>query len=102
MTSIPRKAGSFLIGVILFVGLPLFAWGVRGVSGYFQNGARSCYVFMMIGLTALAVLFVPEEGRGSGEGEKPLKRQKFAILLMQITSVSVVLIGPYSFKKTTG
>jgi len=51
---------------------------------------------MMMVLTLLTVLFVPEEGRGSGEGEKALKRQKIAILLMQITSVSVVLIGPYS------
>jgi len=96
VNSIPRKIVSFLIGTFLFAGLPLVAWGIRDASGYFQNGARSGYIFMMIGLTVLAVLFVPEEGRGSGEGEKTLKRQKSAIFLLQITSISAVLIGPYS------
>jgi protein-S-isoprenylcysteine O-methyltransferase Ste14 len=102
LTSIPRKIISFLIGTLLFAGLPLLAWGIRDASGYFQNAARSGYFFMMIGLTLLAVLFVPGEGRGSGEGEKTLKRQKSAILFLQITSVSAVLIGPYSDRHAIG
>jgi protein-S-isoprenylcysteine O-methyltransferase Ste14 len=96
LKKIIRKILSFLIGSFLFSGLPLLAWGIGDMSGYFQNRARFCFFFMMILLTALAVLFVPNEGRGSGEGEKTLKRQKFAIILMQITSIAVVLIGPYS------
>jgi protein-S-isoprenylcysteine O-methyltransferase Ste14 len=96
LKTITRKILSFLIGTFLFSGLPLLAWGIGDVSGYFQNGARACYFLLMTVLTVLAVLFVPDEGRGSGEGEKTLKRQKFAILVMQVTSIAVVLIGPYS------
>jgi protein-S-isoprenylcysteine O-methyltransferase Ste14 len=96
MIGIPRKIGSFVIGIFLFTGLPIFAWGIRDVSGYFQNQARSGFFFIMIVLTALAVLFVPEEGRGSGKGEKPLKRQKATIVFLQIVSISIMLVAPYS------
>lgn len=102
MKKITRKILSFLIGTFLFSGLPLLAWGIGDVSGYFQNGARACYFLLMTVLTVLAVLFVPDEGRGSGEGEKTLKRQKFTVLFLQISSISLVLIGPYSDRHAIG
>jgi protein-S-isoprenylcysteine O-methyltransferase Ste14 len=102
LSPIPRKIISFLIGNFLFSGIPLLAWGVRHLPGYFQNRARLGYFFMMIVLTALAVLFVPDEGRGSGKGEKPLKRQKLTIVFLQVSSITILSAAPYCDRHALG
>jgi protein-S-isoprenylcysteine O-methyltransferase Ste14 len=102
MRNIARKIFLFLMGTFIFSGFPLLAWGVRDIHGFLQNGARTCYMIMMAVLTLLVVIFVPEQGRSRGKGEKVLKRQKWAIRLLQITSLSVVLVAPYLDRKGVG
>ncbi|MBN1894836.1 isoprenylcysteine carboxylmethyltransferase family protein [bacterium] len=96
MKDVLRKIKKFIIGSLLFTGLPLLAWGIRDASGYFENPARTIYTVLMIVSALLVVLFVPNEGTGSGKGEKQMKRQKWTILLLQVTSIAVLFVSPWS------
>jgi protein-S-isoprenylcysteine O-methyltransferase Ste14 len=95
MKKIARKLLSFLMGTAIFSGLPFVGWGLGDPQGFLQNSARAGYVLMMLVLTILVVLFVPEEGRGRGAGKKLVNRQKWAVLLLQILSLAVVIFAPY-------
>ena len=83
------------MGTAVFCGLPLVGWGLGDTRDFFQNAVRLSYVLMMLILTLLVVLFVPEEGRGRGPGRKIVKRQKLAVMFLQIISLAVVIIAPY-------
>ncbi|MEJ2701703.1 MAG: isoprenylcysteine carboxylmethyltransferase family protein [Sedimentisphaerales bacterium] len=95
MRAVTRKAVSFLMGTAVFCGLPLVGWGLGDTWDFFHNVVRSSYVLMMLVLTLLVVLFVPEEGRGHGAGKKIVKRQKLAVMFLQIISLAVVIVAPY-------
>ena len=95
MKKIARKLLSFSMGAAIFSGLPFLGWGLGDPQGFLQNSARAGYVLMMLMLTVLVVLFVPEEGRGHGVGKKLVNRQKWAVILLQILSLAIVIFGPY-------
>jgi protein-S-isoprenylcysteine O-methyltransferase Ste14 len=95
MKKIARKLLSFSMGSAVFSGLPFVGWGLGDPQGFLQNSARAGYVLMMLVLMILVVLFVPEEGRGSGVGKKLVNRQKWAVTLLQILSLAIVIYGPY-------
>lgn len=90
------KLRYFLLGAFLFTGLPILAWGPLSLNAYFSNPYRTAYTILMLIATLLVVLFVPNMGRGSGEGEKLLKRQKLAIHYLQMVSLLLVILSPVS------
>lgn len=90
-----RKVSSFIIGLVIFIGLPLLAWGLNDITGFINSQARFSYIIMMTILMLLVVLFVPNEGRGSGIGKKSVKEHKLSFLFIQISSLIIVLIAPY-------
>ena len=94
-----RKLISFIIGVIIFSGLPLVGWGLNDFNGFVHNKARLSYIIMMAILSLLVVIFVPEEGRSRGKGKKLIKRQKRSLLFLQIIPVVIVIISPWSDRK---
>ena len=51
----------------------------------------------MATLSLLVVIFVPNEGRGYGDGEsqKLVQRQKLTILILQIAPLLIVILSPY-------
>lgn len=95
-----HKIKYFLFGILLFTGLPLMAWGPANACGFFAGIHRTLYVLMMAALTFWVVLFVPDEGRGTGKGEKTVRRQDLAILFLQITSILVVVVAPFSDRRS--
>jgi len=99
MKGLLRKIKKFVIGSLLFTGLPVLAWGIGDASVYFKNPVRTTYTILMIVSALLVVLFVPNEGTGSGRGEKQMKRQKWTILLLQATSIAVLFISPWSDRR---
>jgi protein-S-isoprenylcysteine O-methyltransferase Ste14 len=94
MNTLLRKTKYFIIGALLLTGMPLFFWGLDDIPGYFANSQRTAYAGMMVILTLLVTIFVPNEGRGVGEGEKLAVRQKAAILFLQISSMLTEIIPP--------
>ncbi len=96
MNLVFKKFFSFLIGTIMFSGLPFIGWGLNDIHGFIQNPYRLAYVIMMVIFSALVVIFVPDEGRSQGEGIKLVKRQKISLLFLQIIPPLIILISPFS------
>ncbi len=94
-----RKLSLFIVGALLFTGVPMIAWGLNDVPGYFSNIHRTLYTALMTMATLLTVLFVPNQGRGSGEGVKLVARQKLTVLYLQIVSVLFVVLSPISDRR---
>jgi protein-S-isoprenylcysteine O-methyltransferase Ste14 len=90
-----RKVISFLIGVIVFSGLPLLGWGLNNIDGFIHNPFRLTFIIMMTILSVFVVIFVPNEGRGQGEGKETVKRQKLTILFLQIIPLALVISSPF-------
>jgi protein-S-isoprenylcysteine O-methyltransferase Ste14 len=96
MSRILGSAIKLLMGVILFVGLPLVGWGVTDLQGFVGHPARLAYVVLVILLQVGVVIKFPDVGRGSGEGKQIVRRQRVAVLLLQVLSLAIVLAAPYS------
>jgi protein-S-isoprenylcysteine O-methyltransferase Ste14 len=91
-----RKIFSLIVGVIFFIALPIIAWGLNDFKGYFNNPARLGYVIIMIVMMILVVIFVPEEGRSRGKGIKTDKLHNFSLALIQIFTILIVILSPFS------
>lgn len=91
-----KKTFSFLFGLIIFVELPMFCWGFNDYEGYTSNAARLIYLLIMIFLTIWVAFFVPDGGRSAGKGKKNMEAHKFSVIFLQIVSLAIVAIAPYS------
>jgi protein-S-isoprenylcysteine O-methyltransferase Ste14 len=91
-----RPWAKFLVGIVLFAGLPILGWGVLDVRGFLGNPARFAYVILVILLQAQIVTMDPGVGRDSGAGKQIVPRQRVAVFLLQVLSLAVVLAAPYS------
>ncbi|HCT30206.1 MAG TPA: hypothetical protein DIW31_05625, partial [Bacteroidales bacterium] len=92
-----KKIISFLVGLILFVLIPILGWGISDIDGFIMNPFRLAFVIMMAIFSILVVIFVPNEGRGYGDGDnkKIIKRQKLTILTLQIMPILIIFLSPY-------
>jgi protein-S-isoprenylcysteine O-methyltransferase Ste14 len=90
-----KKISSFIIGLIIFIGLPITGWVPDDITGFIQNPIRLAYIISMIILSVFVVLFVPNEGKGYGEGIKTIKRQKISIALLQIIPPILLVTAPF-------
>lgn len=96
MSKVLVPAVKLLLGMVLFVGLPLLGWGVTDGAGFFANPARAAYVVVAVVLQIAAVIAFPNVGRGSGEGQRTMGRQRFAVLLLQLLSLAMMPAAGYS------
>jgi protein-S-isoprenylcysteine O-methyltransferase Ste14 len=96
MSKLIRSAAKILTGVVLFVGLPLLGWGVMDARGFVAHPARLAYVVVAILLQLGVVLVFPDVGRDSGEGNQVVRRQRLAVILLQLLSLSIVIAAPLS------
>jgi protein-S-isoprenylcysteine O-methyltransferase Ste14 len=92
-----KKAVSFIVGIVLFSLLPVIGWGVYNIDGFIGNPFRLSFILMMATLSLLVVIFVPNQGRGYGDGDnkKLVKRQKLTILFLQIAPLLIVILSPF-------
>jgi protein-S-isoprenylcysteine O-methyltransferase Ste14 len=90
-----KKVFSFITGVIIFSGLPLLGWGPGDINGFIQNPYRAAFIVMMAILSVFVVIFVPNEGKGYGEGKKLVKRQKISFLCLQVIPLLMVIVSPF-------
>ena len=91
-----KKLIALLAGTSIFVGIPLVAWGLGGSAEFFQNPARLTYVLLTLVAQILGVLLVPNSGVSNAEGATVVARQRVAVFLLQVLTVAIVAIGPWS------
>jgi protein-S-isoprenylcysteine O-methyltransferase Ste14 len=84
-----------LIGSFLFAGLSITGWGWGDLNGFFSHPARLFYVAIMIILQGVVAAWIPDLMMGKGKGKTTVDRQKWVIVLLQISSLGIVMIPPY-------
>jgi len=102
MSTILKSAIKFPIGVLIFVGLPLVGWGVTDIRGFLGHQARLAYVVLTVLLQAGVVMLAPGVGRQGGGGKETVRRQRIAVILLQVLSLSIVIAAPWGDRREVG
>jgi protein-S-isoprenylcysteine O-methyltransferase Ste14 len=95
MTMGARSVLTMFVGLIIFVFLPLAGWGLNSIESFFQNPARLIFIIFVLILNTYASIKIPEIGKEKTKGEKTVKRQHYAVMLLQVFSILLVLSSPY-------
>lgn len=85
MSKTSRSVALLVTGIVIFVGLPLLAWGLDDVQGFFAQFARMGYILLVVALQTFVVFRFPQVGQNQREGTKTVERQRLAIVLIQPT-----------------
>jgi protein-S-isoprenylcysteine O-methyltransferase Ste14 len=99
VSSVYRSAITLLIGMGLFIGLPLAGWGLRDMPGFFGHPARLSYVVLAILLQVIVVIRLPGAGRDRGRKKKIVRRKRLALMLLQVIPLIIVIAGPYDDRR---
>lgn len=91
-----KKIILWIMGVIIFSGLPIVGWGLQDATGFVQNPARCIFIIMMALLSLWVVIYVPSQGRKAGKEGKKVKSQDIVVLFLQIIPLVLVLAAPFS------
>ena len=100
MKSLINYLVALIIGLILFIGLALLGWGLRQLPQFFDLPARSAYVIVILFLQLFAVAYNPQTGRHRGQGRSGITRNKIDLILIQLFSLSIVFLAPFSDKRS--
>jgi len=90
-----------LVGIILFAGLPLVGWGIADLPGFTAHPARLGYIVLVILLQAFVAIRFPRTGQNQGDGVKLVQRQRLAVLLLQVLSIAIIIVAPYTDRHAT-
>lgn len=96
MSNFPGSVIKLLVGIVLFVGLPWVGWGLMDFRGFIGHPVRLAYVVLVILLQIVVVMAFPTVGQGGGDGKLLVRRQRIAVYLLQVFSLAIVLVAPYS------
>jgi protein-S-isoprenylcysteine O-methyltransferase Ste14 len=100
MSATVRTATTFLIGIVLFAGLPILSWGVTDLANFAASPTRLGYVVLVILLQAVVAIKFPHTGQNQGEGKKTVERQRIAVLLLQLFSLVIIIVAPYTDRRS--
>jgi protein-S-isoprenylcysteine O-methyltransferase Ste14 len=92
----PKRLIALLVGFIVYITIPLLAWGIGDFSGFVQNYARVAYLTITVLALFLVVIFVPNAGLSRKEGATVVARQRIALLGLQVFSLGILVIAPLS------
>lgn len=82
--------------MFLFVGIPILSFGTGKIELYFADTTRIIFVILMFCYNLFAVTVLENEGRGSGEGTDTVHSQKIANKILQISTILIVIVAPFS------
>jgi protein-S-isoprenylcysteine O-methyltransferase Ste14 len=99
VSTVLRSALKACIGIAIFAGLPLVGWGIMDAQGFVGHPARLGYVVLVVLLQVLVVVKMPEVGRNRGAGNKVVRRQQLAVLLLQVLSLMILFAAPYADRR---
>lgn len=94
-----RVIATILIGMAIFIGLPLLGWGIDDFRGFIGQPARLTYLVLVFLMNAIIAIRIPEVGHDRSKGVKMIRRQKLAVLLLQIINLSLVIVAPYGDRR---
>jgi len=96
MSRLARSSIALVVGLLIYLGLPLIGWGVADAEGFLSHPALLAYVILVLVLHGYVVLSDPGVGRDRGAGKVLVRRQRWAVLLLQVLTLAVLLAAPYS------
>jgi len=101
-----RAVASFLIALIVYLGLPLLGWGINDLPGFFFLYPRLGYAVLMVVL-ALAIGYqaidAPEGFRGSrGDKRKRLHRQSVVAAVVVLLLFGALFFLPFADRRGVG
>lgn len=95
MSRLGRSIVMYIVGLILFVGLPLLGWGITDAQGFIANPARLGYIILLMVVQAFLVAKFPEMGQNRGEGSSTVGRQRFVVFLLQVFPLALIIAAPF-------
>ncbi|MBL8080801.1 MAG: isoprenylcysteine carboxylmethyltransferase family protein [Anaerolineales bacterium] len=96
MKSISFYAFALLAGLIIFLGLPLVGWGIGQLPKFFDSPARLTYALIILFLQIFGLVYNPQAGRSKGEEKSGVKKSRVDLVLIQIFSLAIVFLAPFS------
>jgi protein-S-isoprenylcysteine O-methyltransferase Ste14 len=95
MKTVYEIAGNAIIGFAIFIVLPLIAWGLDDLSGFFDHDSRAGYVAVIIFLQLFQLTHLPKVPSESPSRDMSTGRQQTVILLLRLIPLAIVLVAPY-------
>lgn len=96
MKSLSRYFLALLAGSVIFIGLPLLGWGLGHIPAFFENPARIAFVLVLFALQVFSLIYNPQVGRNQENRKSDAPRSKLDLILIQIFSLAVVILAPFS------
>jgi protein-S-isoprenylcysteine O-methyltransferase Ste14 len=84
-----------LIGVLIFVGLPLVGWGLSDLQGFIDHPVRLGYAVIVVLLQIFVVIRLPEVGGRRATGENITPRERLTLVPLQVIPLAIVIVAPY-------
>lgn len=97
-----RTLMTLMIGILIFVGLPLLAWGLGETAGFMDHPARLGYVLLVVMLQLYVVIKIPGVGGNRGGEKGTATHQRITLLLLQLVPLAIVVTAPYSDHRAIG
>lgn len=102
MSKLFRGLIMLMIGMAIFVGLPVVGWGVKEVGRFMNHPARLGYVILVFVLQVMVIIKMPGLGQNRSKGTQLVKRQQLVVVLLQWLSMAVMVLAPYSDARGVG
>jgi protein-S-isoprenylcysteine O-methyltransferase Ste14 len=100
--SILLHSFTFLASLIIFIGIPLAAWGIRDLPEFFNHPVRLAFVVVISILQVFAAAYNPHSGNRNEKRKDGVKRHKIDLLLIQLLSLATIFLAPFSDSHSIG
>ena len=91
-----------LVGIFIFVVLPLLAWNIHYLDTFFNDSIRKIYVVIIAALQVFAIIYNPEVTKEKENKNNLMPQSKIDLFLIQIFSLLIVVSAPYSDSHSIG
>ena len=95
MTYGVRAGATVLVGILVFVGLPVVAWGINDLPGFLASPGRLGYLVVALLLNTIIGIRMPEVGKQRVTPRRIVPRQNLAVALLQVLSLAIVMVAPF-------
>jgi protein-S-isoprenylcysteine O-methyltransferase Ste14 len=92
------KLGALFAGLVIFLGLPMLAWGIDDISGFFADPARILYVPEIFLLQLFGVLYSNNSTKKMADPKRGIEKHRIDLLFIQLLSLGIVFVAPYTDK----